>query len=100
MLCCVLLGAVDRNTDEPLASDFHSLSCVKELVGWFDLDLAGLSMCAFGLRQFHRTGYLQQRRSQPWRRARLVPTGTYAIPFHTQHPLGVVVKRPSVWPDR
>ena len=22
------------------------------------------------------------------------------VPFRTQHPLGVVVNRPSVWPDR
>jgi hypothetical protein len=23
-----------------------------------------------------------------------------AVPFRTQHPLGVVVNRPTVWPDR
>jgi len=29
--------------------------------------------------------------------ARRVPV---AVPFRTQHPLGAVVNRPSVWPDR
>ena len=35
-----------------------------------------------------------------WKGARLQVECPQAVPFRTQHPLGVVVNRPSVWPDR
>jgi hypothetical protein len=43
------------------------------------------------------TQSFQTRRCQIWPNSFLVPL---ALPFRTQHPLGAVVNRPSVWSDR
>jgi hypothetical protein len=62
--------------------------------------VAGERVAEVDNRDFHRTGYLQHRWSRSRRSGRPGIRCTYGGPFRTQHPLGVVVNRPSVWPDR
>jgi hypothetical protein len=79
----------------------NRVSCVKELAG-LDLDIAGLRTCTFGLRLVRISPNWVSATAQ----VTVVAAGSSrprryvkgSLPY--AHPLGVVVNRPSVWPDR